>query len=63
MLQIWYADESAFAGYLANIKDWFDELCVIGLPLRYFPEPDRSIFITDNKNHSHSCSTNSFTEV
>eukprot|EP00957_Ditylum_brightwellii_P077975 5927077-Ditylum_brightwellii.AAC.1 len=28
------------------IKAWFQELCQIGPPLGYFPEPDKSILVT-----------------
>eukprot|EP00957_Ditylum_brightwellii_P207820 15354671-Ditylum_brightwellii.AAC.2 len=30
-----------FAGYFAKVWKWFKELCKIGPPLGYFPEPDR----------------------
>mmetsp|Transcript_5227 Transcript_5227/g.7776 ORF Transcript_5227/g.7776 Transcript_5227/m.7776 type:complete len:169 (+) Transcript_5227:2704-3210(+) len=43
LIQIWYADDSAFAGYFAKVWKWFKELCKIGPPLGYFPEPDKSI--------------------
>eukprot|EP00957_Ditylum_brightwellii_P015584 1174892-Ditylum_brightwellii.AAC.1 len=42
-LQAWYADDSAKAAYFEAIKVWFQELCRIGPPLGYFPEPDKSI--------------------
>eukprot|EP00957_Ditylum_brightwellii_P064455 4891443-Ditylum_brightwellii.AAC.1 len=45
-LQAWYADDSAKATFFATIREWFQELCQIGPPLCYFPEPDKSILVT-----------------
>eukprot|EP00957_Ditylum_brightwellii_P009373 708873-Ditylum_brightwellii.AAC.1 len=44
-LQAWYADDSAKAAFFEAIRDFFRELCRIGPPLGYFPEPDKSILV------------------
>eukprot|EP00957_Ditylum_brightwellii_P069693 5292778-Ditylum_brightwellii.AAC.1 len=49
-LQVWYADDTAKAAFFAAIRKWFQELCRIGPPLGYFPEPDKSIPVTALQN-------------
>eukprot|EP00957_Ditylum_brightwellii_P011961 902319-Ditylum_brightwellii.AAC.1 len=46
----WYADDSAKAAFFEAIQEWFKELCQIGPPLGYFPEPDKSILVTALQN-------------
>eukprot|EP00957_Ditylum_brightwellii_P139406 10624033-Ditylum_brightwellii.AAC.2 len=33
---------------MVQVRKWFKELCKIGPPLGYFPERDKSIFVTNS---------------
>eukprot|EP00957_Ditylum_brightwellii_P034215 2593884-Ditylum_brightwellii.AAC.1 len=49
-LQKWFADDSALAGFFEAIDEWYEKLCLIGPPLDYHPESEKSILITHEKN-------------
>eukprot|EP00957_Ditylum_brightwellii_P050891 3859380-Ditylum_brightwellii.AAC.1 len=49
-LQAWYANDLAKAGFFEAIQECFKELCLIGPPLRYFPEPNKSVLVTALQN-------------
>eukprot|EP00957_Ditylum_brightwellii_P202974 15332682-Ditylum_brightwellii.AAC.1 len=43
-------NDSTLAGFFEAIGKWYDKLCLIGPPLGYHPELEKSIFITQEKN-------------
>ena len=43
--QVWYADDSAGAGKLNEMKKWWDELNQTGPKYGYFPKPSKTILI------------------
>jgi hypothetical protein len=43
--QVWYADDSSSAGELAEMKKWWDELCISGPKYGYYPLPRKTILI------------------
>jgi len=53
-MHVWYADESAFAGAVDQIKSLFTRLLQLGPPLGYFLEPSKSHFTTSS---AHLAST------
>ena len=46
-MQSWYADDSAFAGTLENVKEWFEKLLEKGPMYAYYPEPSKSVLVVD----------------
>ena len=50
LIQAWYADDSAAVGLLRKLKQWWDELCVSGPKLGYFPKPSKTILIVKDKS-------------
>eukprot|EP00957_Ditylum_brightwellii_P070773 5378498-Ditylum_brightwellii.AAC.2 len=49
-LQYWCTDNLADGGFFITLKEWYKELCIIGPPLRYHPELEKSILVTNKKN-------------
>ena len=43
--QVWYADDSASAGRISEMKKWWDELNTSGPKYGYFPKPSKTIMI------------------
>lgn len=43
--QVWYADDSASAGKMNEMKKWWDELNSTGPKFGYFPKPSKTILI------------------
>ena len=39
--QCWYVEDATGCGPLGDVKTWWDELMVSGLPLGYFPNPQK----------------------
>ena len=48
--QSWYADDSAAASTLVEVKKWWIHLCKIGPGYGYFPKPSKSILIVKEDN-------------
>ena len=48
--QAWFADDSAAAGQLENIKNWWDILNINGPTLGYFPNSTKTWLILKNDN-------------
>ncbi|KAL5502871.1 hypothetical protein EMCRGX_G009716 [Ephydatia muelleri] len=44
-IQNWYANDSACAAKLSNLKIWFQKLCEIGPDFGYYPEPKKTVLI------------------
>eukprot|EP00957_Ditylum_brightwellii_P038792 2931932-Ditylum_brightwellii.AAC.1 len=44
-LQKRFADGSAISAFFQSMKEWYGELYMIGSPLGYHPDPDKSILI------------------
>ena len=49
-MQAWYADDSAAAGTLRKLREWWDLLCVNGPKLGYFPKAVKTILILKDKS-------------
>ncbi len=43
--QCWYADDSAAASTLEELKKWWDTLCDVGPMYGYFPKPSKTVLI------------------
>ena len=43
--QVWYADDSASAGKITEMKKWWDELNATGPKFGYYPKPSKTIMI------------------
>ena len=50
LMQAWYADDSAAAGTLRKLREWWDLLCVNGPKLGYFPKAVKTILILKDKS-------------
>ena len=48
--QCWYADDSAAASTLIELKKWWSHLCKIGPSYGYYPKPSKSILIVKEGN-------------
>eukprot|EP00957_Ditylum_brightwellii_P028617 2162331-Ditylum_brightwellii.AAC.1 len=66
-LQKWLADGSAIGAFFQSMKECYDELCAIGPPLGYHPEPDKSDALQETyvskKVEEWVASVNTFTEM
>ena len=49
--QVWFADDSSSAGYLSEIKIWWDILNDFGPKFGYFPKPSKTILILKNEEN------------
>ena len=43
--QVWYADDAAAAGHLADLRTWWDMLCDIGPHFGYFVNSSKTFLI------------------
>ena len=50
LMQAWYADDSAAAGTLKKLQEWWDLLSVNGPKLGYFPKAVKTILILKEKS-------------
>ena len=50
LMQAWYADDSAAAGTLKKLREWWDLLCANGPKLGYFPKAVKTILILKDKS-------------
>ena len=50
LMQVWYADDSAAAGTLKKLQEWWDLLSVNGPKLGYFPKAVKTILILKEKS-------------
>ena len=50
LMQAWYADDSAAAGMLRKLREWWDLLAVNGPKLGYFPKAVKTVLILKDKS-------------
>ena len=43
--QVWYTDDAAAAGHLADLRTWWDMLCDIGPQFGYFVNSSKKVLI------------------
>ena len=50
--QVWFADDAAAMGKIADLHEWWDSLCAIGPSYGYFPNASKSWLITKESFYS-----------
>ena len=55
--QIWYADDAAACGSVSALREWCDELCMVGPGYGYFPNASKSWLIVKPDFHDIAFST------
>ena len=51
--QVWYADDAAGVGKLADLRKWWDEICSIGPQFGYFPNANKTWLVVKD-GHSNT---------
>ena len=59
--QIWYADDAAATGKIADLRDWWDKLTKEGPDFGYFPNPSKTWLVT--KEGYHTTGTSIFADT
>ena len=60
-MQIWFADDAAAAGKLADFREWWDILSTYGLEYGYFPNALKTVIVT--KPELLERATNTFSDL
>ena len=52
--QVWYADDSAAIGKLAQLREWWDKLATDGPSFGYFANPSKTWLVTKDGHHEEA---------
>ena len=52
--QIWYADDAAAVGKIANLRDWWDKLNASGPDFGYYPNATKTWLVTKRQSHDEA---------
>ena len=44
--RLWYADDAAAVGTIADLRNWWDKLTTVGPRYGYFPNPSKTWLVT-----------------